>query len=295
MPNTLTFLRGLQASGKTTWALQQVKADPERTFRVNKDDIRSMTRGGEWSKETERHVEEMETSMADDALSRGLNVIVDNTHFSPRHVARYRQLAEKHGAEFVVKEFSVDLDEAIRRDALRPNPVGSKVITQTWNRHVRRDFTPLAKLSSLKPAVMVDLDGTLAWNRSGRGFYDWSRVGDDDVNFRLLDLLNGLVRGDGDLVLLFVSGRDGSCRGRTAEWLHVKCGFSVASFDGYRLMMRQCGDVRPDEVVKREIYDAEIGGKYDVRAVFDDRLKVCRMWHSLGLPVMRVGDPDADF
>lgn len=27
----------------------------------------------------------------------------------------------------------------------------------------------------------------------------------------------------------------------------------------------------------------------------DDRLRVCRMWHSLGLPVFRVGDPDADF
>jgi len=43
------------------------------------------------------------------------------------------------------------------------------------------------------------------------------------------------------------------------------------------------------------LYEKCIKGKFNVNAVFDDRLQVCRMWHELGLPLFRVGDPDADF
>ncbi len=59
--------------------------------------------------------------------------------------------------------------------------------------------------------------------------------------------------------------------------------------------MRESGDFRPDDIIKREIFDRKIRGVYNVKFVIDDRLKVCRMWHQLGLNLFRVGDPDADF
>lgn len=32
-----------------------------------------------------------------------------------------------------------------------------------------------------------------------------------------------------------------------------------------------------------------------VDGVFDDRARVCRMWYAKGIPLFRVGDPDAEF
>jgi len=47
--------------------------------------------------------------------------------------------------------------------------------------------------------------------------------------------------------------------------------------------MRKSGDRRPDVEIKKEIYENEIFPKYEVYAIFDDRLSVCRMWYELGL------------
>lgn len=35
--------------------------------------------------------------------------------------------------------------------------------------------------------------------------------------------------------------------------------------------------------MKKEIYEAEINGKYYVTAVYDDRDKVVKLWRSIGL------------
>lgn len=61
------------------------------------------------------------------------------------------------------------------------------------------------------------------------------------------------------------------------------------------LFMRPAGDKRKDTIVKREIFDREIRDKYAVLFVLDDRISVCRQWYGMGLPLLRVGDPDADF
>lgn len=61
------------------------------------------------------------------------------------------------------------------------------------------------------------------------------------------------------------------------------------------LHMRQTDDKRSDYIIKHEIYNEHIRDKYNILAAFDDRLQVCRLWYELGLPLFRVGDPDADF
>ena len=47
--------------------------------------------------------------------------------------------------------------------------------------------------------------------------------------------------------------------------------------------MREKGDHRGDEIVKKEIYDNQIKPIYDVMCVFDDRDKVVKMWRDEGL------------
>jgi hypothetical protein len=60
------------------------------------------------------------------------------------------------------------------------------------------------------------------------------------------------------------------------------------------LVMREQGDSRKDTIVKKEMFDKYIKGKYNVLYVVDDRPCVCRMW-SLGLKVMQVGNPYIEF
>jgi hypothetical protein len=61
---------------------------------------------------------------------------------------------------------------------------------------------------------------------------------------------------------------------------------------GEALHMRGRGDHRPDQVVKRELYERRVRPRYTVTAVLDDRAKVVRMWRELGLTVLQVADGD---
>jgi hypothetical protein len=81
-----------------------------------------------------------------------------------------------------------------------------------------------------------------------------------------------------------MSGRSDIHREQTERWLKDK------GIKYHALYMRKEGDHRADEIVKREIYDNNIRGKWHVKAVIDDRPKVIRMWqYDLGLPVINVG------
>jgi predicted kinase len=60
---------------------------------------------------------------------------------------------------------------------------------------------------------------------------------------------------------------------------------------GSKLWMRATADNRKDTIVKKEIYEREIAGKYNVVGVVDDRPSVCRMWrYDIGLLVFQVHD-----
>jgi len=55
------------------------------------------------------------------------------------------------------------------------------------------------------------------------------------------------------------------------------------------LIMRKHTDTRKDSIIKKEIFDEHIKGKYFVRFVLDDRNQVVDMWRQdLGLPCLQV-------
>jgi hypothetical protein len=60
----------------------------------------------------------------------------------------------------------------------------------------------------------------------------------------------------------------------------------------FQLLMRPLGDNRPDEIVKEEMYELHIRGKYNVALVLDDRQKVVDLWRRLGLTCLQVADGD---
>lgn len=113
------FLKGLPASGKSTFAKDLVAKEPDTWVRVNKDSLRTMLHDGKWSRGREKTVQAMQRAMAEQALADGMSVIVDDTNFAEKHETTYRQMADRHGAEFEVKFFEATVEECAERDLKR--------------------------------------------------------------------------------------------------------------------------------------------------------------------------------
>ncbi len=281
---TLFMTVGLPASGKSTWAKAKMAEHPGAYKRVNKDSLREMVDDGKWSQKNETFILGARDYIVAAALNAGKHVIVDDTNLAPKHQDRLRQLAKQHGAAFEVVDFThVGVEECIERDRKRPNYVGEKVIRSMWNQFLAPKVEMVADVDSLPGCVIADIDGTCAI-MNGRGPFEWHRVSEDVPNGPVINLLNMVETAK----VIYVSGRDESCRPATEEWLHEHgaiCGPLV-------LFMRPAGDMRDDRIVKREIYEREIKGKYNVRFVLDDRDKVVRQWREMGLPCFQVAEGD---
>ncbi len=289
---TLYMPKGLPASGKSTWAKKKLaELGPGNGKIVNKDQLRLMLDDGHWSQSNEKFVLSVRDYIIDLALRAGLHVIVDDTNLAPKHRETLWGLAKKNGAAFEEVSFlDVSLDECLARDRKRPNGVGEAVIKDMYWRYLAgaqsAPFTPYDP--KLPDAIIVDLDGTLA-EMTGRSPYDWSHVYEDRVRGPVADMVKSRAALTNAYVLV-VSGRDASCEGLTRRWLDEKCWPAEDQYDA--LFMRPAGDMRKDAVVKQEIYETHIKGRYNVIAIFDDRPQVIRLWQSLGFGdrIFNVGD-----
>jgi len=272
------FLKGLPASGKSTFAKELVAKEPDTWVRVNKDSLRTMLHEGKWSKGREKIVQQMQRAMAEDALKSGLSLVVDDTNLAPKHEDTYRQLADRYGADFEIRVFDTSVEECLERDSKRPDSVGKDVICRMFY-----DFMCKKTVERVKgqDAVIFDIDGTLA-RMKDRGPFEWEKVGQDELNEAVWRAYRAFK--ELDYAVLIVSGRDGSCEELTKEWL-VK---HQIEYDGF--WMRPAGSMEKDTVVKDRIYREHIEGKYNVVGVFDDRPSVVRFWRSQGLFVFDCGN-----
>lgn len=134
----------------------------------------------------------------------------------------------------------------------------------------------------MRECVIFDLDGTFAF-LGDRSPYDASKAEGDEVNAAVHFVYEAIRRGHPETAIFLVSGRDERWRPETERWLTRH----DITYDG--LYLRRKGDRRKDTVVKREIYEAHIAGRYLVRVVFDDRDQVVRLWRDdLDLPCFQV-------
>ncbi len=280
----LLMLKGLPASGKSTYAKELV--EKQDYYRVNKDDLRAMVHSGRWGKEREKFILHWRDTIVKDSLGGLKNVVVDDTNFAPKHEITLRAIAEVYGAKFEVKFFDTPIEECIKRDLARPNSVGEKVIKQMYNQYLRPKSEPPVWDTALKSAVICDIDGTLAIMKN-RGPFEWAKVGNDDIDRAVSMLLHDISDHTIRQTIILLSGRDSICRPETEAWLKKH----NVLYD--ELHMRPEGDMRKDNIVKRELYDQHIAGKYNVLFVLDDRDQVVDMWRNeLGLKVFQVAEGD---
>lgn len=296
MAVTLYMLKGLPASGKTTWAKRFVLESPNAYKRVNKDDLRNMLDAGHWSRGNEKFVLRVRNLLIREALASGKHVISDDTNLHPKHEQQLKSIAKEYDAKFeIVDRFlGTSPEECIKRDLKRENSVGSDVIMSMYNQFLKPPAAIYEPPVGKPEAIIVDIDGTLAHNQSGRSYYDWSRVHEDTVDETIRNLIDKEIYFDDTypdgpppkmLVLLVVSGRDGSCYDKTRQWLiDNDIPFS-------KLYMREAGDMRPDYIIKKEIFDNSIRDHYKIKYVLDDRDQTVQMWREeIGLKTLQVAE-----
>lgn len=301
---------GLPASGKSTWAKELVASEPNRWKRINRDDLRLMLHGRSHdysSYEHEKAVTEASDALVRAAIESGHDVVMDNTSLKVCDRKSAHTIASSCGNCTVIeKVFCVTLETALERNAKREGLacVPEDVIRSMAKRYqVQKDGTfraikdnitvyenvnivHLEQDSNLPPVVICDLDGTLC-KFNGRNPYDAAKCESDLPNEPVINVLVNCTGGWGgpSSYLIFMSGRSSEFRPQTERWLKTHLApYSLK----YELYMRTEGDLRKDAVVKRELYERHISGKYYVRFVLDDRDQVVALWRSMGLTCFQV-------
>jgi hypothetical protein len=179
------------------------------------------------------------------------------------------------------------LEESLERDKTREKKVGEAVIMKMYKAHILKDERGphyQEQDDTLPPVIICDIDGTLAiiTNRSP---FDASRCEQDLINTPIAEIVKTYHQLGVKIILM--SGRDENFRRPTCNWL----AYNKIPYD--ELFMRKAGDQRKDSIVKKELFEAEIKGKYFVKFVLDDRNQVVDLWRlDLGLPCLQVNYGD---
>ena len=304
MDKVVIVPRGIPGSGKTTWVLDQLKGYEEGTaVRINNDDLSAMLYGRPWgdfffNNNTRDALAALRVSMLRTLLAQEMitDIYIDNTNLAVPTVRTLEKVAQQAGARFVVVDdfLSVPLETAIERDAQRPRPVGSDVVRSMHNKAKKLkpwNYLPPYKIEKyhndpdLPPVILVDIDGTLAIKHPDRDIHEYHKVHMDYPNEPVIRAVKALRQMDHKVILM--SGRNEDCRAVTEAWIERNVGY------GLPLHMRKSGDFRQDYIVKHELFQEHIAGKYRVLMSFDDRDQVVDLWRrKLGLPTFQVADGD---
>jgi predicted kinase len=306
MPGHLIIARGYSGSGKTTWALEFVEGWNTKAVAISRDEIRTNVFGVEGktvlSDKEEKRVTKIQQEFVRAALRLDKIVVVHDTNLVLRYARQWANIAEDEDAQFTVQEFHTPVEECIARNEGRilNNRVPEEVIRKQakrwpfpWPEVTPKPRTtqddgpaPYVPDESLPPAIIVDLDGTLAI-LGDRNPYDAARCGEDTLD-PTVDTIANWAWQNGYHVI-FLSGRKETYREQTEAWLGahewVPRGISV-----HGPFMRGANDGRPDFVVKAELFDKHVRGRFNVKFALDDRDQVVRLWRDMGIKTLQVAD-----
>jgi predicted kinase len=298
----ITVLIGISGAGKTTFSTPLLK--DKNTIRVNRDDARTMLFGVSQSDQTYynrkdiRACEDLVSETIEDtvynALNKGKNIVFDNTHLQKKYIDeilfKYNHLAdiELVFCDVPLKEAQ---DRVVKRNSLASVPV---YIEKHYNDYIKLkkamhgqqlfypQTAPQVKFnSSLPDTYIVDIDGTVAL-KGDRDIFDDSKLHLDTEIKEVGHIIRALHK-DG-FKIVFVSGRQDSCKDTTTQFLKDKNLWMTDS----EIFMRKAKDQRNDSIVKEEIVLRDLLPRFNVVGVLDDRIGVTRNFHKLGMFVLNV-------
>lgn len=299
----LIICRGLQGSGKTSWAKQLVKRNPHTHVRVSRDDLREAfyVSSTTPSPKDEDNLTVIQHNTIRQMFIMKKNVVVDDMNLNLRSVEGLYDVAQEFNGTVQIRfqDFAVPVKTCIQRDAARAaageRSVGEKAIKETVKRYLNggNDLPelpayfyeritapePLQQDANLPHAWIVDFDGTIA-KMVDRGPFDWNRVDEDAPIEHAIQLVRDLHHSGQKIII--ISGRDGTAEQGSLEWLKA---WDVP-YDEF--ILREAGDSRKDFIFKNEIYETRIKGKYFISGCLDDRHQVVQHYRKLGLFVAQV-------
>jgi predicted kinase len=301
---TLIICRGLQGSGKSTWARLQALHNPESVMLVSRDEMRAMLFNKDELKDPAN--EKLITANIHEIIRSGLirrkTVILHDTNLNVKTIDELINLISEFdgSAQIRIQDFPVSIKECIARDEERrikgERFVGEKAILATAKKnHIDKDGSLpalpayvyeriqknnfITQDNSLPSAWIVDFDGTIA-EMGNRNPYDWDKVDEDEPIIAAIELVKNL-KAVGHKIII-ISGRSEVCRAISEEWLSV---YEVP-YDMF--IMREDDDDRKDNILKKEIITNQILGNYFIAGCLDDRKQVVQEYRAMGLFVAQL-------
>ena len=252
--------------------------------------------GPYWITDREPLVSDIKLRIAEEAMNRGYDIVIDNMNLNSKEVKYWKnvvgtQNGDPDGYEYEIefKDFFIPLEECIRRDANRPNPIGEKVIRDTWRKYkhfiqtseVERYVNNLVKPDPEKPyCVVVDMDSTLCFNTTKRPWFgEGAAEGmiNDVENYGVCETIWALAQ---EYPIIIATGRDTSQEEVTKKWL------AEHRIEPTKYYFRTEGDYRKGVEVKREQIE-KIMEKYNVLVIFEDCEPIVQMYRDMGLTVLQ--------
>ena len=295
----IILTRGIPGSGKSTWAKAWVAESPETRIRLNWDDIRNML-GPYWVPSRE-HINKVMLWCAVNTAAycdKPYDMVIDNMNLNPKSWKEVEEWIETYNAsshatgmnvQYVLefKDFFTPVEECIRRDAMRTNPIGEKTIKDIWRKYrhfiqtqaVERYVNNLRPHDPNKPdCIVIDMDSTMCFNTNGRPWY-----GEGSTEAMINDIPNegvvNLVKSQGYPVVV-CTGRNQDQLRVTEQWLNKHGVYPEMMF------FRANNDFRTGVEVKSELME-EILKIYNVVAVFEDCEPIVAKFREMGLTVLQ--------
>jgi hypothetical protein len=270
---TLFLVRGLPGSGKSTLARQLA---PEWNFAA--DDYFEVN--GKYrfdrSKLSEAHAE-CKANVWAAMVGEQTPIAVHNTFTTLKEMQPYLDMCEDHDYSPFVIYCESDFGNVHGVAKTQVDKMAKR--WQSYREAVKEPvFEPVNVDRSLSKCIVVDIDGTLALNVSGRSPFDHTRYSEDQLNSYVAHVVASLTsRIPGDSTrhaLVVMSGRENkdNAYNDTMSWLNRHNIYPDA------FHMRANGDYRKDSLVKYEMLKERVIPHFNPVLVIDDRATVCKMW-----------------
>lgn len=317
---TITLTIGASASGKSSWAesVEQgalsikdgVLLNREEVLcNINRNDLRfSLFNNNirDWSKykfnKTNETIVTNEIMEEVKYLSElRASIIISDTNLNPKIRLKWQEWAFVNNYDYVERLFPCDWKELVKRNAQREGGLSESLLWNQYKRYMQQfgiigdyDLELYEEDITLDHTILCDLDGTVADMKGVRKPFEWDKVGEDHPRTEIIDMLYGRAMRVGHIT--FLSGRDSCCYEETKEWVEKFIMDDPDCHITWDLYMRPKDDWRKDDIIKYELFNNHVRGKYNVDCLFDDRNQVIRMWSVLGIPnIVDVGNYNEEF